>query len=75
MMAKERTPKEVWVMLDSYLKARCDLGFWKSILDLILEPQNPFEPQMRRTPKRGFVLVILLLGLPLGAFAYFNFWS
>lgn len=62
-------------MLVGCFKTRRDLGIWKSILDLILEPQNPFEPAMRRNSRKGFVLVIVLLGLPVGAFLYFNFWS
>jgi len=74
-MAKQYTPKEVRVMLVGCFKARRDLGVWKSIVDMILEPQNPFEPAMRRNPRKGFVLAIVLLGLPLGAFVYFNFWS
>ena len=62
-------------MLTNCFKARRDLGFWKSIGDLILEPQNPFEPGMRRNPRKSFVLMMVLLGLPVGAFVYFNFWS
>ena len=60
-------------MLTRYLNGRSDLGFWKSILNLVLEPQNPFEPEKRRGPRKDFALVAVLVGLPLGAFIYFNF--
>ena len=45
-----------------------------SILDWVLEPQNPFEPEKRRGARKDFVLVVVLVGLPVGAFVYFNFW-
>lgn len=73
-MAKERTAKEIRGMLVKYFRSRPDLGLWKSILDLMLEPKNPFEPEMRRRPRRGFILVIVLSGMPVGVFVYFNFW-
>ena len=73
-MANQRTAKEVQVMLVRHLEGRRDLGLWKSILDLVLEPQNPFEPEKRRGARKDFVLVVVLVGLPVGAFVYFNFW-
>lgn len=62
-------------MLADYFAARRDIGFWKSIIDMMLEPQNPFEPAMRRNPRKGFVLLMVLMGFPFGAFIYFNLWS
>ena len=62
-------------MLDTHLGARSDLGFWNCILDLILDPRNPFEPGRRRPPRKDFVLAVILVGLPIGAVVYFNFWS
>ena len=73
-MAKERTAQEVHEMLGNYFKGRRDLGLWKSILGLVLEPQNPFEPEKRRAPRKDSVLIAVLAGLPMGAFVYFNFW-
>ena len=61
-------------ILVKYLKGRRDLGLWKGLLDFVLEPPNPFEPEKRREPRKDFVLVAVLVGLPLGAFVYFNFW-
>ena len=73
-MATERTAKEVHGMLTKYLGSRPDLGLWKSILHVAFEPQNPFEPRLRRRPRRDFVLIVVLAGMPVGAFVYFNFW-
>lgn len=73
-MSKERTAKEVHGMLAKYLMGRRDLGLSKGILGLLLEPKNPFEPEKRRGPRKDFVLLAVLVGLPVGAFVYFNFW-
>ena len=73
-MAKELTVKEVHGMLAKYFSSRPGLGLWKSILDLVLQPKNPFEPQLRRRPRRDFVLLVVLAGMPVGGFVYFNFW-
>ena len=73
-MNKERTAKEVYAMLVKYISGRRDMGFFKSIFDLVLEPQNPFEPETRRGARKDFVLVAVLVGLPLSALVYFNFW-
>ena len=61
-------------MLVKYISGRRDMGFFKSIFDLVLEPQNPFEPETRRGARKDFVLVAVLVGLPLSALVYFNFW-
>ncbi|HEV3275585.1 MAG TPA: hypothetical protein VG860_02110 [Terriglobia bacterium] len=73
-MAKELTTREAHTALVGHVKARRDLGLWKAFLDLVLEPQNPFEPTKRREPRKAFVLAAVLIGLPLAAFVYFNFW-
>ena len=61
-------------MLVKSLGCRRDLGLFKSIFDLVLEPQNPFELETRRGPRKDFVLVAVLVGLPVSALVYFNFW-
>ncbi len=73
-MAKELTAREAHAVLVRYFKARRDLGLWKAFLDLVLDPQNPFEPTKRREPRKAFVLAAVLVGLPLAAFVYFNLW-
>ena len=73
-MINLRTAKEVHGTLIKYLIDRHDLGFFKSIVDFVLEPINPFEPEKRRGARRDFVLVTVLVGLPVCAFVCFNFW-
>jgi hypothetical protein len=73
-MAEQRTAKEMHVVLVKYLKGRRDIGLSKAFLGLVLEPPNPFEPEKRREPRKSFVLVAVLVGLPLAAVFYFNFW-
>jgi hypothetical protein len=71
-MAMELTAREAHAVLVRYFQARRDLGLWKAFLDLVLVPQNPFEPTKRREPRRAFVLAAVLIGLPLAALFYFN---
>jgi LPS O-antigen subunit length determinant protein (WzzB/FepE family) len=73
-MSKELTTREAYADLVRYFQARRDLGLWKASLDLVLDPQNPFEPTKRREPRRAFVLAVVLIGLPLAALFYFNCW-
>jgi len=73
-MAEECTAKQMHDTLVKYLEGRRDLGFWKGLRDFVLESRNPFEPEKRREPKKDFMLAAVLVGLPLGAFVYFNFW-
>ena len=71
-MATELTTREAHAVLVRYFQARRDLGLWKAFLDLVLDPQNPFEPTKRREPRRAFVLAAVLIGLPMAALFYFN---
>ena len=73
-MAEECTAKQMHDTLVKYLEGRRDLGFWKGLVDFVLKSRNPFEPEKRREPKKDFMLAAVLVGLPLGAFVYFNFW-
>jgi hypothetical protein len=73
-MPDKLTAKEAHAALVEYFKSRRDLGLWKAFLNLLLEPQNPFEPKTRRKPRQSFVLAVVVVGLPTAAFVYFNFW-
>jgi hypothetical protein len=71
--ARGETTRDVHQALAYYLSRRPDLGLDKMLLNLVLEPANPFDPQGRRNFKKGFALAIFLaLGLA-GTFVYFNF--
>lgn len=72
-VARGETMRDVHQALAYYLSRRPDLGLDKMLLNLALEPANPFDPQGRRNFRKGFALAIFLaLGL-VGSFVYFNF--
>jgi len=73
--AREEAAREVHQALVQYLSRRPDLGLEKMLLNLALEPASPFDPQARRSFKKGFVLALLIaLGL-VATFFYFNFFA
>ncbi len=72
-MVNRVTPREVHAWLEESLSARTDLGFGKAIANLTLQPPSPFDPQARRKPKAGFLVVALLVTAGAACFFYFNF--
>lgn len=64
--------KSVYLSVRQYLTSRPDVGSFKALLNLVLEPANPFDSQEARSPRRWFVLFSLISGLGFGCFAYFN---
>ena len=67
------SPARVHPALSDYLGRRRDLGLDRLLLDLALDPASPFDPQGRRTLKKGFVLVVVVAVGLAGTFIYFNF--
>lgn len=59
-------------LFGDYFKSRPDVGFSKLLLDLALDPRDPFKPWERRRWKKGFVGVLLFLLAALGWFGYFS---
>jgi hypothetical protein len=55
------------------LEQRPDIGVRRIITGWFVEPPNAFDPQARRSPKRGIVIVSTYLILMAGAWAFFNF--
>lgn len=53
-------------------RKRADIGITNRILNLFLEPRNPFEPQRMRRPKMEAVVFGALLGLTVLAVLAFN---
>jgi hypothetical protein len=72
-MVNRVTPREVHPWLEKSLSARTELGFGKAIANLTLEPPSPFDPQARRKPKAGFLVVASLVTAAAACFFYFNF--
>lgn len=68
----EETTVEVRGRLVRYFSGRPDMGLGNMLLNLALDPANPFDPKRRRKLKKCFALVVLI-GLALAAtFVYFN---
>jgi hypothetical protein len=74
-MAKKVTVKEVHKVLDQYLGNRSDLGLWRVVTTLVMEPKKVFETESRRKPQRWFVLFSFVFLAAIGGFVYFNFWN
>ena len=68
------TRSEVHILLRKHLKRRPELGLGNLIVDTVLEPPNPFEPDQRRLPRKAFVLVAASLLAIVGVFVGFNLW-
>ena len=64
--------KTAYISLRQYLISRPDIGAFKALLNLALEPANPFDRKASRSAKRWLVLFSLLSVLGLGCFMYFN---
>jgi hypothetical protein len=67
--------KPAYSALRQYLISRPDIGAFKGLLNLVLEPANPFNPKAVRRPRRWLMLFSLLSILGLGCFVYFNLWE
>jgi hypothetical protein len=64
--------KDVHAALCQYLRSRPDIGAFKAIGDLVLEPRNPFAPEAARAPRRWFVFFMLIATLLFASFVYFG---
>lgn len=73
MVVKRITADEAQAWLREYFMRRQDVGLWKGIVNLALRPQNPFEPEKSRLPRRGFLFGAGVLLSAAAWFLYFNF--
>jgi hypothetical protein len=67
--------KEMHERALSAFRQRIDVGLRNALANTALEPPNPFQPEEKRRPARGFVLALLIGGVVIGSFVYFNFLS
>jgi hypothetical protein len=68
------TKAEVRKLLRARLKRCPELGFSNLIVNTVLEPPHPFQPNKRRLPRKGFLLVAASLVAIVGVFVAFNLW-
>jgi hypothetical protein len=66
------TFQEVDAQFRAARRNRADIGITNHILNLFLEPRNPFEPQRMRKPKMEAVVFGTLLALVVIAVLAFN---
>ncbi len=64
--------KEIACILRADISRRSDVGIGKAVLNLFLEPQNPFDARKRRQPRKLAILSALVLIAAFACFAYFN---
>jgi hypothetical protein len=74
-MPKTVTPFEVHAWLEENLRARADLGFRKAVERIVFESPSPFDPQARRKPKTGFLMLMSPVAAATSCFLYFNLGS
>jgi len=55
-----------------YFRFRPDIGFRKMVLDIALNPPNPFKPWEPRKVKKGFAAAVLFLLIACAWFGYFS---
>ena len=63
---------EVLTAFEAKMAQRPDLGVVKRILNVFLEPRNPFEPERTRKPKMETVLFGMLFAVVVAALLFFN---
>jgi hypothetical protein len=59
-------------LFEDYFGSRSDIGFANMLLDVALEPRDPFKTWERRRWKKGFVAALLFVLAALGWFGYFS---
>ena len=63
---------EVLTAFEAKMAQRPDLGVVNRVLNVFLEPRNPFEPERTRKPKMETVLLGMLFAVVVAAFLFFN---
>jgi hypothetical protein len=69
---QEETTGEVHERLVRYFSSRRDMGLGKILLNLALQPANPFDPKRKRKLRKGFVLLLLVALALVATFVHFN---
>jgi hypothetical protein len=72
-MAERITADETQAWLKEYFGRLPDIGIGKAIVNLCLNPRNPFEPEKGRLPRRGFLFGAGMFLSAVAWFLYFNF--
>lgn len=71
-MAKRVTREEAAAWLNENFERQADLGLRKALVNLVLRRRNPFQPEKKRLPKRGFLFAACMFLSAIAWFVYFN---
>ncbi len=66
------TADEVLTEFEARMEQRLDLGVVNRVLNVFLEPRNPFESGRTRKPKMEALIFGMLFALVVAAFLFFN---
>jgi len=66
------TADQVLAAFEASMERRPDLGVVNRVLNIFLEPRNPFEPELTRKPKMETVILGMLFALAVAALLFFN---
>jgi hypothetical protein len=72
-MVKRITADETHEWLKDYFRRLPGIGLGKAVVNLCLKPRNPFEPEKKRLPRRGFLFGAGMFLSAVAWFLYFNF--
>lgn len=75
MQPQYQTVEQMHERVLTMIRSRNDTGFRVAAADGILEPRNPFNPEMRRRPKAGIAITGGLALILIAVFLYFSFRS
>ena len=67
-----RSRKEVASLFRAAIEKRAAVGVGKAVLNLFLEPQNPFDPRLRRQARKLAILIGLVVAVAIALSIYFN---
>lgn len=69
----EKAPREPDCFdLVGYFDRRPEVGFWRMLANLALEPRNIFKPKERRKIRKGFAIAAFTVVGFVAWFAWFN---
>jgi hypothetical protein len=70
--AKQAADVSAQLKLADYLDGRPEIGFYRMLVNLALEPREPFKPDGRRTARKGFVVALVFAAAFVAWFVWFN---
>lgn len=70
--AQEESGNSAGLNFSDYLETRPEVGLTRMLLNLVLEPQEPFKRDARRNFRRGFILATVFSAALIAWFVWFN---